>query len=58
MKLLNAISSLTLLVMLNSIILAQTSYEIIDTNQSICYDNTGVITCPGPGDPFYGQDAQ
>ena len=58
MKLLNAISSLALLVMLNSIILAQTSYEIIDTNQSICYDNTGVVTCPGPGDPFYGQDAQ
>lgn len=29
-----------------------------DTGQQKCYDDSGEITCPGPGDPFYGQDAQ
>jgi len=29
-----------------------------DTGQTKCYDNTGEISCPDPGDPFYGQDAQ
>jgi hypothetical protein len=29
-----------------------------DTGQSSCYDNTTVIACPQPGQPFYGQDAQ
>lgn len=34
------------------------SYVVIDTNQVKCYDETGEITCPAPGAPFYGQDAQ
>ncbi len=29
-----------------------------DTGQTKCYDNTQEITCPQPGQPFYGQDAQ
>ncbi len=29
-----------------------------DTGQSTCYNNSGSITCPAPGDDFYGQDAQ
>lgn len=29
-----------------------------DTGQDLCYDNTAVIECPAPGQPFYGQDAQ
>jgi len=30
-----------------------------DTGQTICYDAAGnVITCPQPGEAFYGQDAQ
>jgi hypothetical protein len=29
-----------------------------DTGQTKCYDNTQEITCPQPGEPFYGQDAQ
>ena len=30
-----------------------------DTGQTLCYDDIGnVITCPLPGQPFYGQDAQ
>ena len=29
-----------------------------DTGQTTCYgDNGNVIPCPGPGQPFYGQDA-
>jgi len=31
---------------------------IPDTGQTKCYDNTQEITCPQPGEPFYGQDAQ
>jgi hypothetical protein len=30
----------------------------VDTNQSTCYDNEAEIACPGPGEAFYGQDAQ
>ena len=29
-----------------------------DTGQTKCYDNTQEISCPNPGEDFYGQDAQ
>lgn len=29
-----------------------------DTGQTACFDNIREITCPQPGQPFYGQDAQ
>jgi hypothetical protein len=29
-----------------------------DTGQTKCYDNTQEITCPQPGEDFYGHDAQ
>jgi hypothetical protein len=29
-----------------------------DTGQTLCYDNSTTITCPAPGEAFYGQDAQ
>jgi hypothetical protein len=29
-----------------------------DTGQLLCYDSTGQIECPAPGEPFYGQDTQ
>lgn len=29
-----------------------------DTGQSKCYNNEQEITCPQPGEPFFGQDAQ
>ncbi len=29
-----------------------------DTGQTKCYDDTQEISCPQPGGPFYGQDAQ
>lgn len=31
--------------------------KVPDTAQSKCYDNTREIICPGPNEPFYGQDA-
>jgi hypothetical protein len=31
---------------------------IVDTGQSRCYNNATEISCPEPGRPFYGQDAQ
>jgi hypothetical protein len=31
---------------------------VIDTGQNTCYDNYYQISCPQPGEPFYGQDAQ
>ncbi|WP_428624841.1 DUF1566 domain-containing protein [Sedimenticola sp.] len=31
--------------------------RIPDTGQGSCFDNQGVIPCPAPGEPFYGQDA-
>jgi hypothetical protein len=30
----------------------------VDTGQSACYDAAAEITCPQPGEPFHGQDAQ
>ena len=33
-------------------------YQLPDTGQDKCYDNDSEITCPGTGQPFYGQDAQ
>ncbi len=36
---------------------AQVTYPIVDTRQSDFYNNTSVITTPGAGDAFYGQDA-
>jgi len=37
---------------------AQTTYTIVDTGQSLFYDNSGGITAPAQGEAFYGQDAQ
>ena len=34
------------------------SYPVPDTMQSACYNATTGITCPSPGQAFYGQDSQ
>ncbi len=34
------------------------AFNLPDTGQTKCYDNEKEIPCPGPGQPFYGQDAQ
>ena len=33
-------------------------YPIVDTKQTVCYDDSVEITCPSAGEAFYGQDAQ
>ena len=33
-------------------------YPVVDTGQSTCYNNTQAMTCPQPGQAFYGQDSQ
>lgn len=38
--------------------LAGTSYTIVDTGQSSCYDDASPISCPQAGTAFFGQDAQ
>jgi hypothetical protein len=33
-------------------------YPIVSTNQTVCYNNSSVISAPASGSAFYGQDAQ
>jgi hypothetical protein len=39
-------------------LISTTNSTLPDTGQTICYNNSGSITCPTAGEPFYGQDAQ
>jgi len=32
-------------------------YKIVDTAQDSCFDVTGEMTCPSPGEAYFGQDA-
>jgi hypothetical protein len=34
-----------------------TLWPVPDTGQTTCYNVSGTISCPSPGQPFYGQDA-
>lgn len=33
------------------------TFPIVDSNQTVCYDNLKKIACPGKGHTFWGQDA-
>ena len=46
-----------LLVVISTTAHAQ-NYKIVDTNQTIFFDNNSAITAPVEGEAFYGQDAQ
>jgi hypothetical protein len=46
------------LLALASGLLSAAPYTIVDTGLEDCYSDSGEITCPSPGQPFYGQDAQ
>ncbi len=37
---------------------ATAAVKIPDTGQNRCYNNSRAISCPGPGNTFFGQDAQ
>ncbi len=39
-------------------IAAEGDYPIVDTGQSLCYDDSGEIAPPASGQPFHGQDGQ
>lgn len=48
------------LVLSSVLLLAASGFAapVPDTGQTMCYDDAGnVITCPNPGQPFFGQDA-
>ncbi|MCP3903611.1 MAG: DUF1566 domain-containing protein [Planctomycetes bacterium] len=36
----------------------QAQNVVVDTGQTGCYNQSAEITCPAPGEPFYGQDSQ
>ena len=36
---------------------ASTTYPVVGTNQTAYYDNSGLISAPSVGQPFYGQNA-
>lgn len=38
--------------------LAAAGFPVVGTGQERCYDDSRETTCPLPGQPFYGQDAQ
>ena len=44
-----------ILILSNAIVWAT---PVLDTGVMKCYSDIGEITCPSPGQPFYGQDAQ
>ncbi len=47
-----------LMIAVPSAAMAQASYQIVDTGQEQCYDDSTEIPPPSPGESFYGQDAQ
>ncbi len=58
MKSSHLITVLTLLLCVCLSAPALASQPFPDTGQTKCYNNSAEITCPQPGQPFYGQDAQ
>ena len=53
-----SILAIIFLIFANITTINSQDYPIIDTGQELCYDTLNVISCPQPGEPFYGQDAQ
>jgi len=57
----HALNFFTVLSILAVLLLAPSAHAFqpfSDTGQKLCYDNTDSISCPDPGQDFYGQDAQ
>ena len=50
--------SVVVCLFMTALVQAQTYYPFPDTGQTKCYNNETGITCPQPGEPFHGQDAQ
>ena len=56
-KKINLLTMFFVLFSLSTLVLA-VDCPLPDTGQTKCYNNTQEITCPNPGQSFYGQDAQ
>ncbi len=54
----SATSDAAVLTVDRSVQVVKASYPVPDTMQSACYNATTGITCPSPGQAFYGQDSQ
>lgn len=50
--------TLPLCLMTAGVAVAEAPFPVPDTMQSLCFDDTRVIDCPAPGEPYSGQDAQ
>jgi uncharacterized protein DUF1566/type IX secretion system substrate protein len=46
-----------LVLVLASFLLAEVTFPVVDTGQTLCYDNNEEISAPAVGEAFYGQDA-
>ncbi len=58
MKKLRSISTISVLLLLSTASIAQeANYPIVGTNQTLFFDNNGIIAEPKKNSPFYGQDA-
>lgn len=44
------------LALTGSSVMAQ-QYSVVDTGQTVCYDDSNEIACPAAGESFHGQDA-
>ena len=51
------VSKLTVLSLLSAFPASAQTYTIVDTGQTLFYNNTAVIAAPSEGQAFYGQDA-
>lgn len=47
-----------LMILLPWFLVAQSNYQVIDTGQDQCFNDSIEISPPNPGEPFFGQDAQ
>ncbi len=58
MKMAKHLPIATAILMLSEAAMGQITYPIVETNQTLFYNNSIVINEPNKGDAFYGQDAQ
>ncbi|MCP3936631.1 MAG: DUF1566 domain-containing protein, partial [Actinomycetia bacterium] len=52
------VSDVALLTVDTSVPTVSASYVIVDTAQTVCFDDAGGMTCPETGEAFFGQDGQ
>ena len=53
-----ATSDAAVLTVDTSVQVTKATYPVVDTSQVACYNASTTMTCPSPGQAFYGQDSQ